>query len=326
MTSPLRRLLAAWALSSTLGCQTVAVYNRPVRTFTEGFIAAAPAVRDAYTSLHGFRREAYFSRALCDPAAELLERDAAGVETPLGGAAISPEAIQVRVDAVELLGRYADRLGALAADDADAESRLSTAGTALSTHLVGLAQRVEALPAGSADGYAGPLGRVVNAITSAWQSQQRAQGLRETILAAEQPVSQVLDLLERDLGELRGAVYATSHAAVITRCALYYNANRARWSDAERREALRVVHGLVLRREAFRANDPTELVRAMRDAHDALVRYVRADHSARDLSLLTSAMDAFARRIAVAASALRALREAPGGADLSDPSSVDLAR
>jgi hypothetical protein len=286
------------------GCTPVSVYARPIATLQQGFTAAAPAVREVYTGLNELQRDAYFTRLGCDPSSELVETDIEGHPTPLAHDAFSAESIQARVDAVELLGRYVDRLAALASADAAAETRLSEAGVALGGNLARLGARFASLPDDTAASYATPVGEVAAAVTRAVQGQRQAAAVRGAILDAATPVRRVLELLEADLDEVTATVRAPTLDGVIARCAAQYNGSRARWSDGERREALAAVRALVARRSAMRAQDPAALVRAMRDAHEALVRFVRAgSRDGREATELANAVAAFTRRVeAVAAS------------------------
>jgi len=296
-------------LSLATACAATPQYARPAGTFQQGFAAAAPVIRGVYAELNALRRDAYFTRLACDPQAELVEVDADGRQTPLNRDAFSAESIQARVDAVELLGRYADRLAALAAGDAAGEARLSEAATALGANLTGLGARFADLPDATADDYAGPVGEVAAAVARAVQGRRRTAATRGAILDAAAPVRRVLDLLEADLAEVTATVRTAALDAVIARCAAQYNARRGAWSDGERREALGSLRGLVARRAAMRAQDPAALVRAMRDAHEALVRYARAEgREARDAAELENALQGFTRRVAAAAEATRALR------------------
>jgi len=304
-TSPrgLRVILAA-ALAA--GCAPVSVYARPITTIHQGFTAAAPVVRDVYTGLNELRREAYFTRLGCDPSSELVETDAEGHPTALAHDAFSAESIQARVDAVELLGRYVDRLAALAATDPEGEARLSEAGVALGGNLARLGASFASLSDDTASSYAGPVGQVAAAVTRAVQGQRRASAVRGAILDAAAPVRRVLELLEADLDEVTATVRAPTLDGVIARCAAWYNGSRGRWSDGERREALAAVRALVARRSAMRAQDPAGLVRAMRDAHEALVRFVRAgSRDGRDAAELANAMEAFTRRVEAVSASVR---------------------
>jgi hypothetical protein len=175
-----RRWLLGFALATA--CAAAPPYARPAGTFQQGFAEAAPVIRAVYTELNALRRDAYFTRLACDAQAELVEVDAEGRQTPLNRDAFSAESIQARVDAVELLGRYADRLAALASGDAAGEARLSEAATALGANLTGLGARFAELPDATADDYAGPVGEVAAAVTRAVLADGAAKGCTNAAL------------------------------------------------------------------------------------------------------------------------------------------------
>lgn len=359
----------------TLGCPRPD-YTQSIQRYEQAHREATPALIDLYSRLNAFERESYVLTSVCSGAqlAPTVRVEGVGstttVPTPLFQDTFSPDAIQARVDALEVLGLYAGYLGALAGSDAP--QRFVTAGETFGTRVANLDRHfrpgLTKGPAGSngasptsqvvqgvsapdgsqpsdddttasadagtgssapAGATASPLnvgaifGAVFNLIGQAAVEGERDEKLRDGILRGREFVRLVLDVLEDDLTRVIGPTREDWYAQQLTACASYYNDRRAVMSLDQRRGMAERLLEIADAREAFRTSSPVDLVRAMRAAHESLVRYAQNPEANRDaIARLASGMEDFARRVSGAVDAYRRIAGLGGLTSDTPPSST----
>lgn len=357
----------------TLGCPRPD-YTQSIQRYERAHREATPVLVDLYSRLNAFERESYVMTSVCSGAqlAPTVRVEGVGsttsVPTPLFQDTFSPDAIQARVDALEVLGLYADYLGALAGSDAP--QRFATAGENFGTRVAnldrhfrpgltkgptssnsssGTSQDVQGVSqsgtpqpedddnttstdagtssTASSGTSASPLnvsaifGAVFNLLGQAAVEGERDEKLRDGILRGREFVRLVLDVLEDDLTRVIGPTREDWYAQQLTACASYYNDRRAGMSLDQRRAMAERLLEIAEAREAFRTSSPADLVRAMRTAHDSLVRYAQNPEANRDaIARLASGMEDFARRVSNAVDAYRRIAGL-GGVTSDTPSS-----
>ena len=276
-TGMIKNVCLSMIASITIGCGGGAGLAEPVRTFQGSYNAAAPALGDLYSGLNQFRREAYMTTIRCDDSGEILAQDANG-PTPLLTDTFTASAIDARVSAVHLIGRYADALLTLAGSDAP--QRFATETGQLGTNLGGLSDHFRQLAGDptahdtSAANYVQPIAQLVGVFGEAYLQRRRDDATRTAVLSHADDVRHVLDLLEHDFTNVILLSREDDYSRMIRHCATYYNAHAAGWSLAERHAMQDEVLAILRQREVFRAADPAGLISAMRQAHEALVQFV----------------------------------------------------
>jgi hypothetical protein len=143
------RWMRGWAslalgLALLPGCKTPGSFREPVARFQQGTAQVSTALGRYYTEMNRFERDVYLDERLYDPTLEVLATDASGQPTPLLGKLFSPESIQARMDAIALLGIYAERLAILAG--AEHPDRVLEGAKPLGDTLGSLGRQLEGWP------------------------------------------------------------------------------------------------------------------------------------------------------------------------------------
>ncbi|HEY6001361.1 MAG TPA: hypothetical protein VIV57_00725 [Anaeromyxobacter sp.] len=299
-------LLGALALA---GCVHVQL-EQPVADFAGAVAEARSAMRSSLQAVNAYERRMYLDEALFDPSMDIADVKN-GKRTPLLAPVFPPESIRARLDALDLVGEYAQRLQDLVTDDAPA--RATDAGAALGKNLAGLGERVAALSGDrSSQGYAGPISTAVAVLGEMWVAEKRDRALRAAIERGAPAVGRIIDLLEQDLVE---AVRLLRRSGERERLALrvsWYNRHRAKLAEdlAARREQLADVEAAVARFEDAASFDPVRITGPLREANDALLAAARSPRRPEDLKQLAAAMKALAARVRAGAEAARKLQDA----------------
>jgi hypothetical protein len=306
------RRMRGWALALVLalvpGCKTPGSYREPVARFQTGTALASTALGQYYAGMNRFERDLYLDERLYDPGLEVLASDARGQPTALLGGIFSPESIQARMDAIALLGLYAERLATLAG--AEHPGKLPEGTQVLGKQLGALGQQLETLSKkgdGSASKYVEPVTTLVGVLGSLYLENKQGQALQQGIERGEPQVKAIIDLLEADLVEVLGPQRLTGAKQALASRVVFYNTHKDKLSLAERRTVLEDIRRASETYEALVVANPVDLARALRDAHAELVRFARAERSVTSFEELSAAMQAFQGRVDVAAAAVKRL-------------------
>lgn len=295
-----------FALVLLPGCKTPGSYREPVARFQKGNSEASAALGEYYSELNRFERDLYLDERLYDTGLEVLATDAAGQPSPLVGKLFSPESIQARMDAIALLGVYAERLATLAGTE-DA-GKLPEGATALGTQLGALGQRLQTLGGrgdATASRYVEPVTTLVGVVGSLFLEVRQGQALQKGIEQGAPQVNAIIDLLEKDMVEVLGPQRLTGAKQALASRVMFYNLHRDKLSLAERRAVLDDIRRASDDYEALVVANPVELARALRDAHEALLRFARAERKLESFEELSAAMQSFQGRVETAAAAVQ---------------------
>ncbi|WP_309894474.1 hypothetical protein [Archangium sp.] len=312
------RRMRGWAalalvLALAPGCKTPGSYREPVARFQTGTAQASLALGQYYAGMNRFERDMYLDERLYDTGLEVLATDARGQPTPLLGSLFSPESIQARMDAIVLLGLYAERLATLAG--AQSPGKLPEGSRVLGQQLGALGQQLEGLSKkgdGSASKYVAPVTTLVGVLGSLYLENKQGQALQQGIERGEPQVRAIIDLLEADLVEVLGPQRLTGAKQALAARVVFYNTHKDKLALAERRAVLEDIRRASEDYEALVVANPVELARALRDAHEELVRFARAGRSVESFAELSAAMQAFQGRVEVAASAVQRIQQPQG--------------
>jgi hypothetical protein len=303
---------AALALVLALlpGCRTAGGFREPVAQFQKGTAQASSALGGYYAEMNRFERDLYLDERLYDTGLEVLATDASGQPTPLLGKVFTPESIQARMDAISLLGVYAERLVTLAG--AENPGKLLEGARPLGQQLGGLGQQLQTLArAGdtSASKYVEPVTTLVGVVGSLYLEHKQAQALQKGIEQGAPQVKAIIDLLEADLLEVLGPQRLTGAKQALASRVVFYNTQKNKLSLAERREVLADIRRASEDYEALVVANPVDMARALREAHEALLRFARAEREVESFEELSAAMQAFQGRVQVAAAAVQRIQK-----------------
>ncbi|MET0402167.1 MAG: hypothetical protein ABW123_07165 [Cystobacter sp.] len=303
-------VVAALALAVLPGCRTPGSFREPVARFQEGNTAASTALGQYYSELNRFERDLYLDERLYDASLEVFATDAGNRPTPLLGQIFSPESIQARMDAISLLGVYAGRLATLAgAPDA---GKLPEGAQVLGQQLGSLGKQLESLSGRgdvTASRYVAPVTTLVGVVASLYLEGKQGEALEKGLEQGAPQVEALLALLEADLVEVLGPQRLTGAKQALSSRVMYYNLQREKLSLAERRAVLEDIRQAATVYEALVVAHPVELARALRDAHEALLRFARSGRELKSFEELSGAMQAFQGRVRIAAAAVQAIRQ-----------------
>lgn len=297
-------LLICLTMGTSSGCDSS--FKEQIKDFQESVELTSAAVRVYYTEINEFERELYLQERALDPSQEVLVTDGQGNPTPLIGGPFPAESIKARTDALLLLGVYGRRLGELAGSDAP--GRFAKGAKALGDNLDGLAGTFAGLSDSTAKAYAGPIGTIVGIFGEMVLESKRDSALRRAVTEGAPAVRQILDLLEKDLTNVVSLQRRTGTRQAITLLAADYNSQAGKLGLQERKQRLEEIRKAAQRYEVAVAFNPTELVTAMRTAHEALVEYVESGRQPKDLATLAAALETFRSRAEQVASAVALLR------------------
>jgi hypothetical protein len=300
------------ALALLPGCKTAGSFREPVAQFQKGTAQASTALGLYYTQLNSFERDLYLDERLYDTSLEVLATDPAGRPTPLLGKLFSPESIQARMDAIALLGVYAERLTTLAGSEQP--GKLPEESKTLGTQLGSLGQQLQMLAKkgdASASRYVEPITTLVGVVTSLYLENKQSAALQKGIEQGAPQVNAIIDLLEADMVDVLGPQRLTGARQALASRVVYYNTWRDKLSLAERRAVLADIRHATEDYEALVVANPVDMARALRDAHDALLRFARAERKLESFDDLSAAMQVFKGRVEMASAAVQRLREPP---------------
>lgn len=284
-------------------------YADPIARFNSGLGVASSSMAGYYASMDGVERQLYLHEALYNPSAEVLMTDSAGHPTALAPT-FSPASISARLQAIQLLTAYGNKLAALAATAAPtrfatAAQALGANGSSLITTFQGLAGRGDT----TASVYIGPISTLTGIIGQAVLEHQRDETLRKAVEAGKKPVETILDQLAADMNKVIAPLRQTGSLVDLGTATNYYNSNRGTLSFGERQAVLASIQDLSTTYEANAVLDPGKQVDAVKDAFAALVTYAESPHKAKDLAAFAGALDAFDTRLQPFADAVAAARK-----------------
>lgn len=312
----LTKLAASTLLALPLtGCVTVD-FKEPVANYSATMALSNATLREYYTQLNSFERAIYLDRMLYLPTEEVFEvkdKKRTGLV-----AQFSPVQIQARLEAINLLTAYGERLGALAGTDAP--ERFNLGAQTLGTNLVGLGASFKALEASgdsTAGNYTEAVSTVIGLLGEMYLDKKRDQALTKAVLDAEEPVNQIINALEIDVNSMIEPLRQSGMSQQLSGAVQEYNlkvvdcreSEKACLTLEQRQAKLKRIEALAAAYEASIINEPSDVIDGIRDAHGALVRYAKSPRKPPDLASLVAALELFNNRVRPIAEAISAARK-----------------
>lgn len=304
-----RSVFLAWSLALLLaGCATPAQYQEPLAHFVEGAQATRKAVRPLFADYEKHRRDVRVEQAVLarQPLAPILAKP----ELP-------PEAVQERLNVLDAIVAYGERLAAVAGSDI--ETRFEKQTGAMAKSVAGLGASIKEAggrsKASDLEKYAEPVGKLIAALGRMYLEGKRSEILSIAIREGDPAVRNLFDLLEEDLEGMHGqrALRLKQHYADLSEA---YNKRIAEGGDlfpdtklSERRKEAAKVRQAYEAWEAFIAANPVEVIRGLRRAHTALTEFAKSDRNPQNAAQLAASMKAFAGHAKEFAEAVAAIRK-----------------
>lgn len=270
------------------GCTAPTSYLDSIKKFETSAVSTSTVARTYLLELNKFERSTYLETLRADPNAQF--DGVKFLDQPF-----APEAIQARIDALDIVIRYAGLLGQLAGSPAGEEARLAAKqlGTQIGESATLLAGAGEAA---QLQAYVTPLGDLAGAIAKIVIEEKQVAALNDAIEGAAEPVREITGLLRNDLKnavDRRILTFSKRRAETI----LQYKEKKYA-SEADRLKLLQTIQSNEDTWEQMLASGSqvAGLVDSLRDAHESLVAYAKSSRGSGDLASLTAAIELFAAR------------------------------
>ena len=222
-------------------------------------------------------------------------------ESPLKISQIPEDSLNARISLLNALASYAKALGDLASDSspenfAKGIQEVETNFGGLNTQFEKLAGRTSAIDSNIDSKYITPISTIVKILGSEYLASRKWSAVRTAILEARPQVEVLLTSLERDL-TVANYIVPVSERRARSNLISYYNANRGKLSLDQRKSLLSDIEKARINYEAFSANDPAEVIKLMRKAHDKLVSVAADGGTPKSIGELRAVLDLYIDRI-----------------------------
>lgn len=300
----LRRLRCAVMLSACSVVLAGCVANRyeaSVSGFRNHTRQTVGALGEFYASRNSYELDLYLQEVAADPDLQVQTIDAQGKPTPLGKPTFSPASIKARLDALSLVGVYADRLSDLATSDAP--TKFQSNATLLGQGLSSLDKTFQSLGGASdptAHKFVQPVSDLIGLIGQTFLEHKREELITKAITDGAPLVDVVLAQIRDDLENIFALQVTAGTGEQFAALVLDYNDARSHLNYEQRMARLANIKNAYAATAASVSSAPAELVNSMMDTHKALVQFAGAHKKLRPklAGALNSALDQWTGQIA----------------------------
>lgn len=275
-------------------------YEAPISNFRDKTQQTIGVLSDFYSSRNSYEIDLYLQGIAANSSLPVETSDAQGRPTPLGGPVFSPKSIKARLDALNLIGIYANRLYELA--NAKAPSSFQSAATTLGQNLTSLDQTFQKLQGVSdptASKYVGPISSIIGAIGQMYLEHARDEMIKNAVDQGAKPVNAILSQLRDDMDNIFSLEVITGAHQRLATLIQVYNNDRTKLSYEQRQTRLSEIKTAAVEAAASVGSAPAGLVTSMMDAHSALIAEVQSSTKDKpaNLAALNSALEAWTTQI-----------------------------
>lgn len=281
------------------GC-TANRYEAPASSFRDRTQQTIGVLSSFYSSRNSYEIDVYLQSVAADGSIPLQTTDANGVPTPLGKPVFSPASIKARLDALNVVGVYANRLYDLA--NTTAPSKFQSAATTLGTNLSSLDKTFQSLQ-GAADPtaskYVGPISSVIGTIGEMFLDKKRDELITKAVTDGAPQVQVILSQIRDDLDKIFSLEVISGANEKMAILIDAYNKDRAKLTFEQRMARLSEIKAAADEVAASVGSAPTALVTSMMDAHKALVQEATSPPKSKNknLATLNGALEQWATQI-----------------------------
>jgi hypothetical protein len=276
-------------------------YEAPVSSFRDKTQQTINVLSTFYSSRNSYEVALYLQSVAADSSLRVETTDANGNPTPLGKPVFSPASIKARLDALTLVGAYANRLYDLA--NSTVPTKFQSASTALGSTLSSLDKSFEKLQNASdptANKYVGPISSLVGTIGEMFLERKRDELITKAVTDGAPQVEVILSQVRDDMDKIFSLEIITgSNERLATLISAYNNADRAKLNYEQRLARLNEIEAALNEVTASTGSAPSGLVTSMMDAHKALVQEATSPPKARmnNLAALNGALQQWTTQI-----------------------------
>jgi hypothetical protein len=232
---------------------------------------------DFYSSRNSYEIDLYLLGVAADGSLPVQTVDANGKPTPLGQPVFSPASIKARLDALNLIGVYANRLNDLATSSAPTD--FQTAATTLGTNLSSLDKTFQTLNGvgdPTANKYIGPISSLVGTIGQMYLEHKRDQLIVQAVKQGAPFVDAVLSQESDDMDNILSLQVVTGARERLATVIISCNHDRSSLSYEQRTARLVEIKAAATEAANAVGSAPAALVTAMKNANDELMKAVVA--------------------------------------------------
>jgi hypothetical protein len=303
--------VALLLLSSALmnGCAANR-FQGPVGSFYNATQQTVGVLANYYTTRNSYEIDVYLSSVAADSTLAVQTTDAKGNPTPLGAPVFSPASIQARLDALNLVAAYAQRLNDLA--NTQAPANFQTAATALGTNLSTMGTTFQKLAGTSdptANKFVGPVSSLIGTIGQMYLEQKRDAAIQKAVQDGAPQVDIILAQVRDDMDKIFALEVVTGANEKLALLIAAYNHDRSKLDFDQRTARLAQIKAAAEEASASVSSAPSSLVTDMMNAHAALVKSATATPKDKPLTLaaLNAALEGWTNQIQTLSSQVKLL-------------------
>lgn len=305
-------LFAAASLLGFSGCGPSS-YLELIGKYQESVNLASVCLADYYRSINASERDIYLRERLIDsklPFYTQATDPQTKIASPTALMGLFSEAsIQARIDAITLLGLYGERLSEIASNNAP--EQFATNARVLGENLDSLSSRFSSLKNdATAAKYAGPIGTIVGIVGQSYLEHQQTKALKRGIAEGTKAVNDILNLLEKDIVNVTLPLQTTGEMQILSERIAQYNTTLLGEDEETRTLVINQIKDSVERYQKIQASNPAPMIQGMREANNALERYLKSSHKTTDVKEIAAALQLFKNRVTTAANAVLELHKA----------------
>lgn len=290
------------------GC-TANRYLSPIGRFQANTQTSVAALKDVYRSRNDYELDLYLTSTAATPKAEILKMHN-GQPTPLGKPPFAAAAVEARLQALDLIGAYANKLHELATSGAPTGVRNATEmlGTNL-TNLDKTFQRLHGEGDPTANTYIGPISKIIGAIGQMIVEAKRDKAIRDAVGQAGPEVIKILDQIDRDFEKVLVPLESTGENQRCAEMADVYNteAKNSAPSYDQRRARAEQVKAACAHTTLGPLRAKSDLITALRRSHESLVALVNSPRKPANFAEFNASLELWTVRIQDIAVQIRAL-------------------
>lgn len=290
-------------LFSITGCSTSNLYKSPITEYQSAVNKTIVTVQPYFVELNKVEMEYQLYSAV------KLDEDWG---TQHMRNAIDPRQIAVRISALQLISDHARLLSEIV--NSTAPEDIKKAAETLGQNAQSLANTISKLPpvpvppGGKAPDFGTPLADIVSFVGKAVIEHKQVDAIEKAILDTEQPITKLMDELEKDLKttlNLRAEAFA---GMTTVRLELFNKARRA----AKPENIPGIIDSVVslgADMDTVASVDVSSLMDEMKSTHKALVKFVKSDKTEGDITSFTDRVDVFSSKVSDVANIVQSLRK-----------------
>jgi len=285
-------------------------YEAPIGNFRDQTQATISVLGDFYSSRNSYELDLYLQSVAADNSLPVQTVDAHGKPTPLAGTVFSPASIKARLDALVLIGAYADRLNDLATTDAPAN--FQTSASLLGQNLSSLGVTFKQLQGKSdptANKYIGPISDLIGTIGQMYLEHKRDELLAKAIADGAPAVDKILSQMRDDMDNIFSLEVISGANERLATLIVAYNSDREKLSFDKRTARLAEIKTATAEAAAAADSAPAGLITSMMGTHKALVQFAQDKGKTRinSLAALNRALQQWTTQIQTLAAEVKAL-------------------